>query len=39
VLRLSKQAAQTLGPIASTLARGEGLIAHARSAEARIDKS
>ena len=38
VLRLSKQAAQALGPIASTLARGEGLIAHARSAEARIDK-
>ncbi len=30
-----KQAAQTLGPIAATLARGEGLIAHARSAEAR----
>jgi len=39
VLRLSRQAAQTLGPIASTLARGEGLVAHARSAEARIDKS
>jgi histidinol dehydrogenase len=38
VLRLSRQAAQTLGPIASTLARGEGLVAHARSAEARIDK-
>ena len=30
VLRLSRQAAQTLGPIASTLARGEGLVAHAR---------
>jgi len=39
VLRLSRQAAQTLGPIASTLARGEGLVAHARSAEARVDKS
>src|SRR4029453_17025168 len=39
VLRLSRQAAQTLGPIASTLARGEGLVAHARSAEARIEKS
>jgi histidinol dehydrogenase len=38
VLRLSKQAAQALGPIASTLARGEGLIAHARSAEARIEE-
>ena len=30
--------AQTLGPVAATLAHGEGLIAHARSAEARIDK-
>src|SRR5262249_12507609 len=39
VLRLSKQSAQKLGPIASTLARGEGLIAHARSAEARVEKS
>jgi histidinol dehydrogenase len=38
VLRLSKEAAQTLGPIASTLARGEGLVAHARSAEARLEK-
>jgi histidinol dehydrogenase len=37
VLRLSRSAAQTLGPIASTLARGEGLVAHARAAEARID--
>ena len=39
VLRLTKEAAQVLGPIASTLARGEGLVAHARSAEARIEKS
>ncbi|MFO1302835.1 MAG: histidinol dehydrogenase [Burkholderiales bacterium] len=39
VLKLSRAAAQTLGPIASTLARGEGLVAHARSAEARIDKT
>lgn len=39
VLRLSKQAAQKLGAIASTLARGEGLVAHARSAEARIEKT
>ena len=38
VLRISRAAAQTLGPVAATLARGEGLIAHARSAEARIDK-
>jgi histidinol dehydrogenase len=38
VLRISRAAAQKLGPIAATLARGEGLTAHARSAEARIDK-
>jgi histidinol dehydrogenase len=37
VLRLSKAAAQSLGPVAATLARGEGLVAHARSAEARIE--
>ena len=38
VLRISRAAAQKLGPVAATLARGEGLAAHARSAEARIDK-
>jgi histidinol dehydrogenase len=38
VLRLSRAASQTLGPVAATLARGEGLIAHARSAEARLAK-
>jgi histidinol dehydrogenase len=38
VLRISRAAAQKLGSVAATLARGEGLIAHARSAEARIDK-
>jgi histidinol dehydrogenase len=38
LLRISKAAAQTLGSIAATLAHGEGLTAHARSAEARIDK-
>ena len=37
VLRLSRGAARTLGPVAATLARGEGLTAHARSAEARFD--
>ena len=37
VLRLSRAAAQTLGPVAATLARGEGLVAHARAAEARLD--
>jgi len=39
ILRISKAAAQTLGPVAATLAHGEGLTAHAMSAEARIDKS
>jgi len=39
ILRISKAAAQTLGPVAATLAHGEGLTAHARSAEARIDKT
>ena len=36
VLRISREAARTLGAIASTLAHGEGLVAHARAAEARI---
>jgi histidinol dehydrogenase len=36
VLRISREAAKTLGAVASTLARGEGLTAHARSAEARL---
>ena len=36
VLRLTRAAAQTLGPIAAELARGEGLPAHARSAELRL---
>ncbi len=36
VLRLSPAAARTLGPVAATLARGEGLEAHARSAEYRL---
>jgi histidinol dehydrogenase len=36
VLRMSAAAAQTLGPVASTLARGEGLPAHAKSAEYRL---
>ena len=37
VLRLTRAAAQTLGRVAATIAHGEGLTAHARSAEARID--
>jgi len=36
VLRLSRATAQALGPVAATLAHGEGLTAHARSAEARL---
>ncbi len=36
VIRVSKQAAQELGAIAAELARGEGLTAHARSAEYRM---
>ena len=37
VLRVSEEGARALAPIASVLARGEGLVAHARSAEARIE--
>ena len=37
LLRLSAAAARTLGPVAATLARGEGLVAHARSAELRYE--
>ena len=37
VLRITPEAARTLGPVAATLARGEGLEAHARSAECRHD--
>jgi histidinol dehydrogenase len=38
VISVSRQGAQTLGKLASTLARGEGLPAHAASAEYRFDK-
>jgi histidinol dehydrogenase len=37
VLRISPATARALGPIAVTLAEGEGLVAHARSAGARLD--
>ncbi|MEE9426463.1 MAG: histidinol dehydrogenase [Methylococcales bacterium] len=37
LINCSRQGSQTLGKVASILARGEGLIAHARSAEARLD--
>jgi histidinol dehydrogenase len=36
LIRVSQAAAKTLGRIASTLAKGEGLPAHARSAEYRV---
>lgn len=38
LIQVSRVGAQTLGRIAATLAGGEGLSAHARSAEYRIDK-
>ncbi|MBL0168951.1 MAG: histidinol dehydrogenase [Propionivibrio sp.] len=37
LIRVSQAAAKTLGRIASTLATGEGLTAHARSAEYRVE--
>jgi histidinol dehydrogenase len=36
LIRVSAEGARTLGAIASTLAHGEGLVAHARAAEARL---
>jgi histidinol dehydrogenase len=38
ILRIAPETARTLAGVASTLARGEGLIAHALSAEARRDR-
>jgi histidinol dehydrogenase len=38
LIQVSRAGAQTLGRIAATLAHGEGLSAHARSAEYRIEK-
>ena len=37
IIHVSREGAQTLGRIAATLARAEGLEAHARSADFRID--
>ncbi len=37
IIEVSRDAAQALGRVAATLARGEGLEAHARSAELRLD--
>jgi histidinol dehydrogenase len=39
VLRIARGTAQALAPIAATLAQGEGLAAHARSALARMDEA
>ncbi|MDK9724874.1 MAG: histidinol dehydrogenase [Sterolibacteriaceae bacterium MAG5] len=36
LIEVSQAGAQTLGPVASTLAHGEGLTAHARAAELRL---
>ena len=36
IIAISQPGARTLGPIAATLARAEGLEAHARSAEMRL---
>ena len=38
ILDLSPQAARTLGPVAATLADGEGLPAHAASARYRLER-
>ena len=38
LIRVSKAASQVLGCVASTLAQGEGLPAHARSAEFRVEE-
>jgi len=39
VISVSRKGAQKLGRLAATLARGEGLQAHARSAELRLEKT
>jgi len=38
VIEVSREGARALGPIAATLARGEGLEAHARSAQMRMQE-
>jgi histidinol dehydrogenase len=38
IIEVSLVGAQTLGPIAATLAHGEGLAAHQRAAELRLRK-
>jgi len=39
LIEVSQSGAQALGPIAATLAYGEGLQAHARAAEMRLERS
>lgn len=39
IIQVSRDGARTLGRVAATLARGEGLPAHARSAELRIEEA
>lgn len=39
IIQVSESGAQTLGPIAATLAKGEGLYAHAASAQFRLTQS
>ena len=39
VIRVSREAAHELGAIAAALARGEGLTAHAKSAEYRMQEN
>lgn len=39
IIQISQSGAQSLGPIAATLAKGEGLFAHAASAELRLQDS
>lgn len=39
IIQVSESGAQTLGPIAATLAQGEGLYAHAASAQFRLNQS
>jgi histidinol dehydrogenase len=39
VIEVSERGAASLGPIAAVLARGEGLEAHARAAELRLEGS
>jgi len=39
VIRVSRKAAARLGKVAAELARGEGLVAHAKSAEYRVPEN